>query len=168
MLERPKGPPLFQSKRDVDAYLCALTPNARLLFLAHALQFALETARAEAAPVVLFNSYYYKYFATERALGADAALARDLAAAFPSPDLVLELRLPLETAAGRKKALSRYECGLAERPDDAAFRTFQTKAAHFWQEFDRSAWVQLDAQLSPETLAQKALSALRAAQLLTP
>ena len=66
---------LFHSKKDIDEYLCSLSANARLLFLSHALIQALDMAGKSKVEVLLLNGYYYKYFASELALGADLELS---------------------------------------------------------------------------------------------
>ena len=74
---------LFQSRYAIDKYICALTPNSRLLFLMHALRFSTDRAIACDAKIVILDGYVYKYLASEIALGADEALAK--AYTIPSP-----------------------------------------------------------------------------------
>lgn len=142
----------FQSKRQIDAFLCGLTPDSRLLFLAHALKWSIDTAMASDHELILLNAYYYKYFATELALGADPLLVAGLAERFPRPDVVIRLDLAFGEAAKRKNKLSRYECGTVDVPSREAFLSFQEKALQQWDAFDQSGWYGLDARLSPEVL----------------
>ncbi len=157
LLENPVTTIPFRSKKEIDAFLCALTPDARFFFLAHALKYATDTAMASGVEMVLANSYYYKYFATEIALGAQPGLVESVMPFFPKPDLVIELTLPPAVAVTRKKQLSRYECGCVDVPNAADFLAFQAKAADHWLHFDHANWHTLDAQSSPESLAQAAL-----------
>lgn len=152
----------FKSKRDIDNFLCALTSDARLLFLAHALKYSVDMAFASQKKLVIANAYFYKYFATELALGAQPKLVRALQESFPEPDLVVELVLPPEEAAGRKTVLSRYECGLANPPNTASFLTFQEKASAEWANFEGENWVTLDARQSPQLLFEKTVSLINA------
>lgn len=152
----------FKSKRDIDAFLCALTPDSRLLFLTHALKYSVDVAFASQKKLVIANAYFYKYFATELALGAEPKLVRALQESFPEPDLVVELALPLKEAAGRKTILSRYECGLANPPNTASFLAFQEKASAEWAGFDSPNWHPLDARQSPQALFEKTVSLINA------
>src|SRR5688572_30154606 len=81
----------FGTKKEVDAYLCALTPDSRLLFLAHLLKFSYDKAMRTNAKFILLNGYYYRYFATELALGANENLVNALMNEFPKPDLVIRI-----------------------------------------------------------------------------
>jgi dTMP kinase len=125
----------FKSKQDIDTYLCALTPNARLLFLTHALSFSTQKATESNAKLILLNGYFYKYFASEAALGADKTLINNLSEYFPKPDLILNLTVNLNIAAHRKKHLSRYECGCADTATVENFMGFQEKVIENWSFF---------------------------------
>ncbi|MDO7613673.1 MAG: hypothetical protein MUQ75_05485, partial [Crocinitomicaceae bacterium] len=127
---------LFPSRSDVDQYLCKLTSNARLLFLAHALHHAMVKAQSS-NKTLLFNGYYYKYFASELVLEADSMLVNQLMALFPLPDLVIKLEVDYETAFKRKQSLSSYECGL-QAPSETSFKEFQRLAAKSWSHFDQA------------------------------
>ena len=152
-----EGNKLFKSKRDVDNYLCTLTPESRLLFLAHARKYSIDKVLGSDAPVVILNSYYYKYFATEAALGATSNLVEILIAAFPKPDVVLRLVLPISESVKRKTVFSRYECGLADIPSSVNFCTFQAKALMMWNVFDQSDWHEIDSGDSKEKILTQAL-----------
>lgn len=161
LLDSPTESLPFQSKKQIDAFLCALTPDSRLLFLAHALMWSIDMAMASDKSVILLNSYYYKYFATELALDADALLVTALAERFPQPDLVIHLDLALDEAVQRKKVLSRYECGLSNKPSPASFLDFQAKALEQWDLFDQTDWQYLDARLSPEALQEASIEIIQ-------
>ena len=149
---------LFRSKRDIDQYLCALTPDARLLFLAHALKYSADKALRSGATTIFFNAYYYKYFATELALGASASLVKNLEAEFPRPHKVVRLLLDPKAAASRKQHFSRYECGAVAIPSAETFIRFQQQAAVAWKTFDTSGWKEVDASLSPELVLAHTLT----------
>lgn len=148
---------LFSSKRDVDNYLCTLTPDSRLLFLGHALKYSIDKALSDPSPVVLINAYVYKYFAVEMALGANMQLTHALVNLFPTPDLVIRLTLSPQEAAKRKGKFSRYETGLSENPSAEQFIAFQQQAAIAWNTFDQQNWRVLDAAASPAMLVEQAL-----------
>jgi dTMP kinase len=128
----------FKSKKDVDDYLCELTPHSRLLFLAHALKYSTDKAISKGKEYVLLNGYYYKYFASELALGANEGRVNELIGFFPQADKVFYLEVSPEEAAKRKSRLSRYECGLVNEPSVKDFISFQYKAVYFRDFFERS------------------------------
>jgi len=152
---------LFPSKKDVDQYLCKLTSNARLFFLAHALHHAMEKAQLS-NKILLFNGYYYKYFASELALGADTKLIDQLIALFPIPSIVIKLDVTIDTAFKRKQSLSSYECGL-QTPSESSFREFQRMATKSWTHFDQSKWKVLDGLQSKEEILTQSLNIINPA-----
>ncbi len=147
----------FRSKQQVDSYLCSLTPDSRLLFLAHAMKYAVDQAQESHAEAIIIDSYFYKYTATELALGADRLLARHLGKTFPLPDRTLLLELPLSLMAERKARFSRYECGLAAAPGPTEFLAFQAKVLAEWQHFSIPNVQRLDARLPKEELSALAI-----------
>lgn len=147
---------LFHTKKDIDTYLCTLSPNARLLFLSHAFTQALYLAKKSAADVLLLNGYYYKYFASEWALGADLGVINKLITTFPIPSLIIELVVDSDVSYTRKDKLSRYECGL-KTPSLENFEVFQKKVIAAFQIFDRSGWQTISTQNSAENVFQESL-----------
>ena len=158
LLERPSGNLPFSSKQQLDAFLCELTPNSRLLFLAHALQFAFDEALSSGKDVVLTDSYYYKYFASELVLGADERLVKSLENNFRNPDKVIYIQLPVEEAAARKQRFSRYECGLIEKPNPKEFIQFQEKVAENWKRYNSSTWKFISSQNSEQETFNAAIN----------
>ncbi len=146
----------FQSKAQIDRFLCALTPDSRLLFLAHALKFSIDKAFASNKTAILFDSYFYKYFATELTLGADNELIQSLILSFPQPDFVFDLELDLTESAKRKKNFSAYECGI-NAPNEQNFVHFQQKVKANWAIFKNQNWFQLSSLQTPSALAQTIL-----------
>ena len=147
---------LFSNKKDVDAYLCMLSPGARTLFLAHALKYAIDKALESGANIIFLNAYYYKYFASEVSLGADSTLIEMLASKFPIPDKTIFLSLSPEISASRKTHLSRYECGCKEATIEN-FIDFQKKANLVFEAYIQPDWFIMNAEDSPEVLKEKAL-----------
>lgn len=143
---------LFSSKKAVDEYLCSLTPNSRLLFLAHALRFSMDKCLESKAEIILINSYYNKYFASELALGADPELVKQLMEQFPKPDYVIHLTLSPEECAKRKAKFSQYECGAKNEVSSADFINFQKSALEKWELFDQSGWINIDTSLPIESV----------------
>ena len=138
----------FSSKKAVDNYICSLSPNARTLFLAHALQESTSNALLKEVDYVFLNAYYFKYFASEMALGASESLINSLIQQFEKPHLTIELTTPIDTILLRKNQFSRYESGLVETPSSEAFSHFQAQCKERWQTFDRSNFKTLSNQKS--------------------
>lgn len=166
LLDSPIQSLPFKSKHQIDDFLCALTPDSRLLFLSHALTYSVDKALEGEAECIILNSYYYKYFATEYALGANIELVKALSTLFPAPDLVIKLELPVAESLLRKKVLSRYECGLVSKPDSISFSTFQNKATNAWDLFDPRDWIKLDARKSPTELLNDCIQTLKDSSLI--
>jgi thymidylate kinase len=91
------------------------------------MKYAIDKAMESEKTTILIDSYYYKYFACERVLGADDKLIKTILPAFPQPDIVIELTLPLNEVLNRKKLFSRYECGLSDKPGSESFIVFKKK-----------------------------------------
>ncbi len=153
----------FKTGDEVDGYLCDLTPDSRLLFLSHALRFSIDAARSKATALVLLNAYIYKYFATELALGASPSLVEKLIDEFPIPDLVVYLTIPIEVAAKRRQAYSRYECGLVEAPHHDAFVSFQELVKPHWDIFNREDWFDIDGTAPKEVIGKQILEIIQVA-----
>lgn len=153
----------FKSKQDIDNYLCELSPDSRLLFLAHALKYSVDKALDSGCDLVFLNGYYYKYFASELALGASTNLVDLLISTFPIPDYIFNLELPLTDIANRKPYFSRYECGLSKQPSKDYFIHFQKEALAQWKVFDADNWTDLSAKDSPEDLLKSILSKINIA-----
>jgi thymidylate kinase len=140
-----RGKLLLDDPKKVDSYLSILHPTSRALFLFHSFHEALVLARKRQADVLLINSYWYKYFATEVAHGGDRAVLRELARVFPAPDLTFYLKVDPEEAFGRKDKLSGYESGFAKEKTKEAFVAFQRVAhAELEQLSAELGWVPLD------------------------
>ncbi|MHA7059881.1 nucleoside/nucleotide kinase family protein [Aquimarina sp. M1] len=147
---------LFKTKGDIDDYLCVLSPNARLLFLAHALQYAIDKVLTSGVNTIFINGYSYKYFSSEKVLGADQTLINSLVPNFPIPDKTIFLSVSPEISKARKNYLSRYECGCRAATAEH-FIDFQKKVNIAFEGFIQSEWFILDAKNSPEVLKDKTL-----------
>jgi len=124
----------FSSKQAVDQYLCSLQPEARTLFLSHALMESTRNALNSGEDLVFLNAYYFKYFASEKALGTSSATLEKLISLFPKPDLTIRLMPSLELISTRKERYSRYECGL-QQANHEHFVAFQNRCLNYWDLF---------------------------------
>lgn len=147
---------LFKTKQDIDDYLCSLTPDSRAIFLAHALRFSLDQALKSDAEFILMDGYCYKYFAPELTLGANELLIDALVSTFPVPDLTICLEASVELTSSRKDEITRYECGIVEKADRAAFKNFQQKVAQAWSHFKNPQWKYIDVSNSKEETLERA------------
>lgn len=161
LLDSKNGGLPFKSKYEVDEYLCTLTNDSRLLFLAHAIKYSIDKALGSDKHIILIDSYYYKYFASELALGANKKLVKSLIDTFPNPDMVIELVLSVQEASHRKEKFSRYECGLTETPNEDSFVNFQNRVFQEWLIFDRYHWHRIDAGEQVERVIANTLKLLK-------
>ena len=150
----------FKSKKEIDNYLCELSPNSRLLFLAHALKFSIDCALNSDKEFVILNAYIYKYIATELALGADKALVHFLLENFPTPDQTFFIDIGIKEAAKRKGNFSRYECGLSNTPNENNFLKFQSNSLNFWNAFNKNNWIKLNGIDTPENITQTIINTI--------
>lgn len=151
----PMSAGLFESKSEIDNYLCQLTPNARVQFLSHALTQAFESAMQSDSEVLLLNGYFYKYFASELAFGADLDLVQALIRSYKTPNLVIKLEAEISMTAKRKKYYSQYECGCQE-PISEHFVSFQKRVLPLWDTFDSKDWAIISAELEPAVIWEHA------------
>jgi len=150
-------PNLFNSKQKVDDYLSKLTPNSRALFLAHALIQSMEMALKSEQSILLFNGYFYKYFSSELAYGANELLIKNLSDFFPKPSKVIKLNISSNMAFRRKTKVTKYECGLKE-VNEQNFISFQDKLKSFWKSFETNDWIHIDSSYSISETYQSAMS----------
>ncbi|NQZ00804.1 MAG: hypothetical protein HRT45_09065 [Bdellovibrionales bacterium] len=98
------------SQSDIQSYLTKIDGTARCLFLLHAMQASLMSHLESADfDLLIVDSYFYKYWVTERVLGTDMSAFDSVAATFPVPDLVIELKAPLSVVRQRRQNSSLYE-----------------------------------------------------------
>tara|TARA_R110002050_G_scaffold26592_3_gene69889 strand:- start:3199 stop:3801 length:603 start_codon:yes stop_codon:yes gene_type:complete len=150
---------IFSNKKEIDMYLCLLSSDARVLFLSHALKYAIDKAIDSKAEIILLNAYYYKYFSSEISYGASRLLIKSLVEIYPVPDINIFLSLSPEISVLRKKQLSKYECGCKEATREN-FINFQQKVNESFKIYIQPDWFELDAQNSPEELKNKTLKIL--------
>lgn len=162
MMADPRTREVFDSKATLNGLLATLGADARTLFCACALEEALRRA---GPGLKVVDSHWYKFMATELALGADPALVHTMATLFPRPVLTLQLALSPRVAAERKQGtFTAYECGMV-RPTAESFVLFQSRTVELVRQLakdDGHRVVTLDAAVAPETLARQALAAVRA------
>lgn len=135
------------TKQDIQHQLKNMTTQARTLFLSQALNESLKIALTKNLPI-LFDSYGYKYYITQKIMGDDenAKLLLEL----PPPDLVFYLDCQPETALKRKKqqGLSDYESGF-NSDKEKEFLNLQHQSKKAWTELieTQSQWIKISDDL---------------------
>lgn len=144
------------SPDDLRRYLLAIEPDARTLFIFHALLESYRRAVRAGDQVVILTGYWYKYFVTECLLGAHEPLLEPIVRLFAEPDVTLFLDVdPTEAAARRAGDHSGYECGGVE-PSEEAFIAFQTRCRRKLVGLQGSReWVHLDASGSEDDVFER-------------
>lgn len=165
LLLNPKTAPkvAFRSPQQVDAYLRILSPLSRALYLYHCFNEAMVYALDTRPDLLILNSYWYKYYATEVAHGANADQILTIAdATFREPDITFYLTLSPEQAFDRKAQLSGYETGFAEPRSKDAFVAFQRKAHEALEkEAQRRSFHRLDGSETADALTDRILGAIQ-------
>ncbi|WP_187288066.1 dTMP kinase [Segniliparus rotundus] len=150
--ERMRGALAFRSREDVYRYLGMLTPAARAYFLFHALQVSMDLAVAGVWDVLLLDGYWYKYYATEVAHGADREAVRAMALGFARPDRTFYLTVDPAVATARKACRSDYESGYG---DARRFLDFQRRSQTLLDALAREhRWTALDGRSEPEQITR--------------
>lgn len=164
LLLNPKTAPRigFRSPQEVDRYLEMLGPTSRALYLYHCFTEAIRYAMMDEPDLLLINSYWYKYYATEVAHGADAEKIRRIGdSVFSEPDITFYLRVSPSEAFERKAQLSGYESGFAEERTREAFIGFQEVAHRALEKEARArAFEVFDGSESADTLTDRILKAI--------
>lgn len=151
----------FKKPQDVDAYLAALHPAGRSLFLIHCLTEAFENAKEKAPAYILTDSYWYKYYATEIAHGTSREYMDKLVSHFEQPDFIFYLNADEQLTSDRKQRFSRYECGFAAELNEETFRDFQSiSIPHLRQLMLSIDHIQLDATLPSQDNCNQILQLL--------
>jgi dTMP kinase len=119
---------MFNDIDQIDRYLEQLHPESRSLFLMHALYGSIERSRQRTVDFIITDGYWFKYYATEVAAGADPGYLDALVSLLEEPDYLFHLMAAEDLAAQRKERFSRYECGFAHEISERTFTAFQQRA----------------------------------------
>ena len=124
----------FRTMEDVDIYLSHLHHESRSLLLMHCLAESMEMAKKKNAPYLLADSYWYKYYATEKAHGSAVEYLDKLVSLFEKPDFIFYINAKANLTFKRKMIISRYECGFANEVNKQTFMNFQKLVIDNFQE----------------------------------
>jgi dTMP kinase len=160
-LADPNIAAVFSSKARLYDFLGALSSGSRALFMSTCMKEAMERAPRG---LRLVDAYWYKYLASEIALGLAPAQAEALGALFERPSLTVRVALSPELAAERKRGdYSPYECGL-RAPTREHFVDFQGRIGPIIQslvETDARDVVTLDGAASQGWVFEHALASVQ-------
>ncbi|MBI3557176.1 MAG: hypothetical protein HY074_13005 [Deltaproteobacteria bacterium] len=143
-------------KEAVVRYLSALGGPARTLFLFHAMRHSVELALAKAPRLLVVDSYFYKYAASELAYGTASSIVRGAAVGFEKPALTLYLDVEVAAALKRKKETSQYES------DGGDFLKFQKSMQAHWKqlEAEHGPWIHISSCETAEATLTKVVAAI--------
>jgi len=150
---------IYKMPPDVEQYVANLHPVSRSLFIFHAFDAAYRQALNSDAAYLIFDGYWYKYWAVEQAMGAPPALKDFFSSQYLVPDYTFYLDLPTAELIKRKKQISVYEA--ANQTDKIkAFLDIQNRAGVILQSLLPEPSIVLDATENVENLHQKILKNL--------
>ncbi len=150
---------IYKNPPDVEQYVANLHPVSRSLFIFHAFDAAYRHALNSEVDYIIFDGYWYKYWAVEQAMGAPETLGQFFSSQYLEPDYTFYLELSMEELLKRKKQISVYEA--ANQTDKIkAFIDIQARAGEILQTLLPKQTIYLNAVENIETLHQKILKNL--------
>ena len=100
---------IYLNPPPVEQYVMNLSPLSRTLFIFHAFNEAYQRALQSEADWLIFDGYWYKYWAVEQAMGSPAELSAFFSKQYLVPDYTFYMDIPVDDILSRKKQLSVYE-----------------------------------------------------------
>ena len=151
---------IYQMPPNVEQYVANLQPLSRSMFVFHAFNEAYHRALSSGASYLIFDGYWYKYWAVEQAMGTPEEFGTFLAKQYLIPDKTFYLDLQVDEILKRKEKISVYEAG--NQSDKVnAFINFQKKALHIMENLLPEKSISIDATGSIEQIHQNILSNLQ-------
>ncbi len=156
VIKRPEFKPerIYLSSPKVEEYVTDLHPFSRSLFIFHAFNEAYEKALTSSAKYLIFDGYWYKYWAVEKAMGAPALLEDVLKEQYRTPDYNFYIDLPVGHILKRKKQYSVYETAKAKDKMNA-FMKIQTEVIEILRRLMPKNTLRLDGSQMPEVIHQQ-------------
>ena len=150
ILPELRGNPPVVIGKGIDEYLSIMHPEGRFLFLLHAYYEGLMYRMSQNPPYIIADGYWYKYFATEAAMGGNIPYMQNVAAIFPAPDMIFYLQVPDEIATERKGKFTGYECGYADVRNENSFMELRKKSVpHLEKLLEKKPHITLNGCSSP-------------------
>lgn len=137
----------------------AMDGVARALFIFWMIALTLKPIRHGAAgKVYLLDGYWMKHAAAEILFGCPPEVVFAAVNALPEADLTIFLDVPPDTALGRKRQRSRYECGRRAESSQAAFASHQSKVGALLSDWAQErGWARIDSGASAESVLRTVL-----------
>ena len=150
---------IYKKPPDVEQYVANLHPVSRSLFIFHAFDVAYRHALNSEVDYIIFDGYWYKYWAIEQAMGAPKELGQFFSSQYLVPDYTFYLDLPLDNLLTRKKQISVYEA--ANQTDKIlAFIEIQYKAKEILKKILPENTIQLNATENTDVIHQNIVKEL--------
>ncbi len=151
---------IYQKPPKVEQYVANLHPVSRVLFVFHAFNEAYQKALKSEADYLIFDGYWYKYWAIEQAMGAPASFKDFLKQQYPVPEWTFYLNLPIAEILKRKKDISIYESDNQIAEKQSAFVHIQEKARPILTDLLPSDAISIEATRSPDNIHRQILKNL--------
>ncbi len=151
---------IYKTAPNVEQYVVNLQPLSRSMFVFHAFNEAYHHALSSGASYLIFDGYWYKYWAVEQAMGSAEAFGKFLSSQYVTPDKVFYLDLQVEEVLKRKQDISVYEAG-NQFDKVKAFVNFQLKTQDILRDLLPDKSITIDATGSVEDIHQHILSNLQ-------
>ena len=151
---------IYQKQPDVEQYVANLQPLSRSMFVFHAFNEVYHRALSSDASYLIFDGYWYKYWAVEQAMGAPDDFGVFLSRQYLTPDKVFYMDLPVEEVVKRKQNISVYEAG-NQTNKVKAFVHFQIKSQEILRDLLPDKSILIDANAGIEQIHQTIISNLQ-------
>lgn len=158
------APQLFSSRIKARDHLNSLEGPSRSLLILYGIRHALDLALKSSPKIILFDSYWYKYVASEIGRGESKEWLYNAVKIFPRPDWVFHLDISPQDAALRKKVIRDYECGITSgKVSIEKFVCFQSKLLSIWKEIEvrTGPWKHISGQLALNEIVDQILNACK-------
>jgi thymidylate kinase len=124
---------IYKNPPPVEKYVAKLHPVSRSLFIFHAFNEAYQSALKSEAEYLIFDGYWYKYWAVELAMESEHFLTGFWQNQYLIPDFTFYLNLDITQIVKRKKSISEYEGGL-NKDKYLKFKSIQQKAQKYLEQ----------------------------------
>jgi len=151
---------IYKQPPPVEQYVVKLDALSRTFFVFHAFNEAYQRAVNSDADWLIFDGYWFKYWAVEQAMGTPKTLVDFLSEQYIVPDFTYFIDLEIEEIINRKKHLSVYETGNHQNVLQS-FKNIQTNAHQILLSLLPDNTLLLDGKQSPEQIHKLITTALK-------
>ncbi len=163
IVSRPefKGSLIYNMPPNIEEYVMNVSATSRSLFVFYAFNEAYERALNSNADYIVFDSFWYKYWAIEKAMGGSKNLEKFIFSEYKEPDFIFYLDLPIESLPKRKPKISHYESGNKDKIDYTNFLKIQKKAKTYLESFLPKKTITINADFSIKEIEQKIIADIK-------